>query len=165
MKQSTITPTSATPADVESIDAIISASYATISGNAGEDRDWQRMRSLFAPGARLIPSSKLAGVRTPDPQTPAPLDADGWIARVSDYFDKEGFFETEVARRTEQYDQIAHAFSTYESRHKPDDPKPFMRGINSFQLFHDGRRWWILTIFWQQENLEKPIPEKYLGSA
>ena len=90
---------------------------------------------------------------------------EGWIARVSDYFNENGFFEAEIARLTEQYDQIAHAFSTYESRHSVDDPEPFMRGINSFQLFHDGRRWWILTIFWQQENLEKPIPGKYLPAS
>ena len=93
---------------------------------------------------------------------PEALDVEGYIARVTDYFDKNGFFETEVARRTEQYDRIAHAFSSYESRHKADDREPFMRGINSFQLFHDDRRWWIVTIFWQQENPEKRIPEKYL---
>src|SRR4051794_26420656 len=96
-------------ADVESIDAIISTSYETISGKAGEKRDWERMRSLFAPNARLIASNKLAGARAPDGQTPEPLDVEQYIGRVSEYFDNNGFFETEVARRTEQYDRIAHA--------------------------------------------------------
>jgi hypothetical protein len=163
MTGGSVTNQPADPADVGSIDAIITASYRLISGNAGEKRDWARMRSLFAPGARLVPSNKLAGNRTPDAGTPEPLNVEEYIARVSDYFDKNGFFETEVARRSEQYDRIAHAFSTYESRHNADDPQPFMRGINSFQLFHDGRRWWILNIFWQQENLEKPIPDRYLA--
>jgi hypothetical protein len=163
MKQSNTTQTPVNLSDVKSIDAIISASYETISGKAGEKRDWERMRLLFAPNARLIPSNKLAGVRAPDGQTPEPLNVEQYIARVSDFFDKNGFFETEVARRSEQYDRIAHAFSTYESRHNADDPQPFMRGINSFQLFYDGRRWWILNIFWQQENLEKPIPDRYLA--
>lgn len=162
MKDSKATEGGANLADVDSIDAIISASYQTISGSAGEKRDWARLRSLFAPGARLIPLNKQPGVRTPDGPAPESLDVEGFIARVSDHFDKNGFFETEVARRTEQYDQIAHAFSSYESRYKADDPEPFMRGINSFQLFHDSRRWWILTIFWQQENLQNPIPDKYL---
>jgi hypothetical protein len=53
-------------------------------------------------------------------------------------------------------------WSTYESRHDPNDPKPFMRGINSIQLFHDGTRWWIVSIYWQQEGPEHPVPEKYL---
>jgi len=162
MNTSTTAEKPANPADVESIAAIITTSYQTISGKSGEKRDWARMRSLFAPSARLIPLNKLAGSRTQDNQPPEPLDVDGWIARVSDYFDNNGFFETEICQRIERYDRIAHAFSTYESRHEPDDPEPFMRGINSFQLFHDGHRWWILTIFWQQENLELPIPGKYL---
>jgi hypothetical protein len=157
-----LTIPAANPNDVESIDAIVSASYQTISGNAGEKRDWARLRSLFARGARLILLNKQAGTRIADRPRPAPLDVEQYIARVTDYFKKNGFFETEVARRTEQYDQIAHAFSSYESRHKADDREPFMRGINSFQLFHDGDRWWILTIFWQQENPEIAIPEKYL---
>ena len=24
---------------------------------------------------------------------------------------------------------------------------PFMRGINSIQLFNDGTRWWVVTVF------------------
>jgi hypothetical protein len=40
-----------------------------------------------------------------------------------------------------------------------------MRGINSVQLFNDGRRWWIVSIYWQQENARAPIPEKYLPGA
>lgn len=150
------------PADVESIDSIIKASYQTICGRAGEIRDWARMRSLFASGARLIPTSKQAGVRTPDVGVPEPLDVDGYIARVTPHFAKKGFFEIEIARRTEQFGRIAHAFSTYESRHDPEDAEPFMRGINSFQLFHDGRRWWIINIFWQHEYPDSPIPDRYL---
>jgi hypothetical protein len=76
--------------------------------------------------------------------------------------EKEGFFEKEAARKTEQFGQIAHVFSTYESRHTPDDQKPFQRGINSFQLMNDGTRWWIVTIFWEGEDEKNPLPQKYL---
>ena len=149
-------------ADVESLDAIISAAYRLISGRAGEKRDWPRVRSLFTPGARLIPMNKEPGVRLRREETPQALDVEAYISRVSAYFEQHGFFEREIARRTEQFDQIAHAFSTYESRHNADDPEPFMRGINSIQLFYDGMRWWIMTIYWQQEFPDRPIPEKYL---
>ena len=37
-----------------------------------------------------------------------------------------------------------------------------MRGINSIELFWDGKRWWIVTIFWQGEGPDNPLPEKYL---
>ncbi len=138
----------ADPREVESIDAIITATYDVISGPAGKKRDWDRERSLYYPGARLIPTAK-PGAN--DGLTPQILDVEGFIARVEPYFAEHGFFEKEIARRTEQFGHIAHVWSTYESRHSEDDPEPF-----------NGNRWWIVNIFWQQESLADPIPEKYL---
>ena len=152
---------SADSSDVASIDAIIAAAYDVISGPAGKKRDWDRERSLFFPGARLIPTAVVTGRNDVD-LAPLVLDIDGYIGRVEPLFEKEGFYEKEVARRVEQFGQIAHVWSTYESRHDPSDPEPFMRGINSIQLFNDGHRWWILSIYWQHENPQQPIPEKYL---
>ena len=147
--------------DVSSIDAIIKAAYDVISGPAGAPRDWERERALFFPGARLIPTATVPGRNDVD-LAPIILDVDGYIERVEPIFAKSGFYETEVARRTEEFGRIAHVWSTYESRHADNDPEPFMRGINSFQLFHDGARWWIVNIYWQHESAEHPIPEKYL---
>jgi hypothetical protein len=149
----------ANPSDVASIDAIITAAYDSISGPAGEKRNWERERSLYYPGARLIPTAKAGESEDLAPQI---LDVDGFIARVESFFAEHGFYEKEIARRTEQFGRIAHVWSTYESRHNADDPEPFMRGINSIQLFHDGNRWWIVTIYWQQESSVDPIPEKYI---
>ena len=146
------------PADVASVDSIIAAVYDVISGPAGKKRDWDRMRSLFLPGARLIPT----GARPGGAYGSRVLTVDEYIERSSGFFDKEGFYEKEVARTTEQFGQIVHAFSTYESKHAPDEAKPFQRGINSIQLMNDGKRWWIVTIFWQGEDEKTPLPEKYL---
>jgi hypothetical protein len=153
----------ANPADVASIDALITTAYDVISGPVGRKRDWNRLRSLFIPGARLIPTTQNAGEINVDGKiAPQLLDIEGYIARVGDYLEKSGFFEREIARRTEQCGHIAHVWSTYESRHRTDDPEPFVRGINSIQLFFDGKRWWIVTIYWQHESTEHLIPEKYL---
>ncbi len=152
---------SANPDDVESIDAIVAAAYDGVSGPAGKKRDWDRERSLFIPGARLIPTAAKAGEAEVN-LAPTILDVEGYIARVEPYFETVGFYEKEIARCTEQFGQIAHVWSTYESRHEPDDPEPFMRGINSIQLFYDGMRWWIVTIYWQHESIDNHIPNKYL---
>ena len=149
----------ADPNDVASIDAIVTATYDGISGPARKKRDWDRERSLFYPGARLIPTAK-PGAN--DGLAPQILDVDGFIARVEPYFAEQGFYEKEIARRTEQFGHIAHVWSVYESRHNADDSKQFARGINSIQLFFDGNRWWIVNIYWQQESAEHPIPEEYL---
>ena len=150
-------------ADVVSIDAIVKAAYDVISGPAGQERDWKRERSLFLPGARLIPTSRGAGTAATGRElAPQLLDVDGYIERSRVYLEKEGFYEQEIARRTEQFGSIAHVWSTYESRHTPEDAQPFMRGINSIQLFFDGRRWWIVSIYWQHETATDPLPAKYL---
>jgi hypothetical protein len=153
-------PSMADPADVASIDAIIRAAYDSVSGPAGT-RDWNRLRSLFIPDARLVPATENAGEANLGGK-PQMLDVDGFISRCAAHVANNGFFEKEIARRTEQFGCIAHVWSTYESRHNADDPKPFMRGINSIQLFYDGHRWWIVSIYWQHESPEHPVPENYL---
>ena len=87
----------AIPGDVESIDAIIAAAYDVISGPAGEKRDWERERSLFYPGARLIPTATVPG-RSDVDLAPLVLDVEGYIARVEPLFEKKGFYEKEIAR-------------------------------------------------------------------
>jgi hypothetical protein len=73
-----------------------------------------------------------------------------------------GFFEREIARRTDCFGNVCQIFSTYESRLAPGDAKPFERGINAIQLLRDGRRWWIASVAWDAERAESPIPADYL---
>ncbi|HYY98047.1 MAG TPA: hypothetical protein VE642_05615, partial [Pyrinomonadaceae bacterium] len=165
--------TGARASDVVSIDSIIAAVYDVISGPAGQKRDWERMRSLFVPGARLMPTSPVrpagaapdAPLKGDEPFGTRVLDVEGYIARGGPYLEEHGFFERESARRTETYGHIAHVWSTYESRNKADDPKPFARGVNSIQLMNDGARWWVVNIFWEQETPRTPLPAKYLKSG
>jgi hypothetical protein len=147
----------ANPADVSSVDAIMAATYDVISGPAGKQRDWDRFRSLFVPGARLMAVSEKDGVYSLHSASP-----DEYAQRANDYFMRNGFAERESARKAERYGNIMQIFSTYESRHDASDAKPFARGINSFQLFYDGKRWWVVTIYWQEETPANPLPKEFL---
>lgn len=151
----------ADPADVASVDAILAATYDAISGPAGEPRDWDRFRSLFMPGARLMPTfgdSQQGYGRTV-------LSPEEYIARAGAGLERNGFFEREVHRVEERFGPVVHAFSTYESRRNEAEPDPFVRGINSFQLVWDGSRWWVASILWFGETSEHPIPSAYLGAG
>jgi hypothetical protein len=150
----------ANPADVASIDSIMKAVYDVISGDAGKARDWDRFRTLFHKDARMIPTGKNKDTGVTSATSLSPED---YIKRAEPFLMK-GFHEREKARRVDQYGNIAQVFSTYESFHKADDKEPFMRGINSFQLMNDGKRWWVVTIYWQAETPENPIPKQYLKS-
>jgi len=147
----------ARPEDVASIDAIMAAVYSTISGPSSQPRDWDRFRGLFAPGARLIPTGS-----SPDGGRLRALTVDGYIEGFKGVLEREpqGFFEVEVARRVERFDRIAHVFTTYEARKTPDG-EPFMKGINSVQLFFDDTRWWVVTIYWAAERPGVEIPDEY----
>ena len=149
------------PEDTATLDGILSALYDVISGPAGQQRNWDRMRGLFVAGARLIPA-----VYRPDTTTPflRMLSVDDYITRVGPQLEASGFFEKEIARRVERYGGMVHVFSTYESRRAASDPQPFARGINSIQLWNDGKRWWIVTIYWEGERSANPIPPAYLRS-
>jgi hypothetical protein len=142
------------------LDAILGALYDVISGPAGQRRNWDRMRSLFVPGARLIPTGRRPdGSRVINTWT-----VDQYIERVGPRLEESGFFERELARRTERYGNVVHVFSTYDSKRLASDPQPFARGINSIQLWNDGQRWWVVTVFWEGERPDNPIPARYMQS-
>jgi hypothetical protein len=150
----------ADPKDVSSPEAIVAAVYDVISGPAGQKRNWDRMRTLFASDARMIPTGK----RATGESTRRVLTVEEYITGSGPFLEKDGFFEMEIGKKTEQYGNIVHVFSTYESKRRLNDEKPFMRGINSIQLWYDGKRWWVITIFWQSESEDMPIPGKYIGT-
>ncbi len=144
--------------DTQSIEGIVHALYEIISGPAGAARDWNRFRSLLFPGARLVRT-----VIAPDGKPRAmAMDGQAYEADTSDYFRRESFYEAEIASRIERFGNIVHVFSVYEARHAPTDAEPFKRGINSVQLFNDGGRWWVVSVLWDNEREDNPIPEEYL---
>lgn len=149
------------PADVETPEAIVAALYEVISGDAGVARDWDRFRSLFHPTARLMPS----GLSREGRGVVRSITPEDYIALSGPALVAGGFHEREIARRTERFDHIVHVWSTYEALRSLSDAAPFLRGINSIQLFHDGDRWWVLTVYWQAETPEAPIPSAYLPPA
>jgi hypothetical protein len=156
----TITDTIApNPADVQSVDAIVAALYDVISGPAGQQRNWDRMRSLFLPEGKMVAT----GQRPSGEVVKRAFTVEDYINTSGPVLEKNGFFEKEIKRTTQVYGHIAHCFSSYASKRAATDAQPFMRGINSIQLYNDGKRWWILSVFWQPETKDLPLPKEYDG--
>jgi hypothetical protein len=154
-----VTATAARPGDVSSIDSIIVALYDVISGPVGQRRDWDRLRSLFIPGGRLIPT----GMRPDGAVRMRLLEVNDYIATSGPLLERIGFREREIARRVDRFGNIAHVFSTYEGRGEADATP--IRGINSIQLIFDGTRWWVVSVYWQAESPGHPLPPQYLPNA
>ena len=147
-------------ADIASLDGIVKAAYDVISGPAGVARDWERFRSLYAPGARLMPVVSHQGTSPPAANsgpkggaTVRVLSPEEYIRRVEPIFATESFWECETGRQVEAIGRIAHVLSHYESRREADGPA-FETGTNSMQLFYDERRWWIVSVMWNTARAE-----------
>ncbi len=143
--------------DVSTIDGIIKAYYDVICGPSGQPRQWARDRTLYIPGIHFVSMS---------------VDKDGKphaeVTTHQEYVDrsdagmvKNGFYEVEIHRVTKRFGNIAHVFSTYETRRSKESPVT-RRGVNSIELFWDGTRWWIASAIWDDERADNPLPADLL---
>ncbi len=154
------------PPDAASVDAILAALYASVSHVPDTEPDFERMRDIFLPVGMLVPPKR------PTEDIFTVVDVDGFARLVRkgtaarhERKEPTGFFEREIARRTDCFGNVCQIFSTYESRNAPSDAKPVARGINSIQLVRDGKQWWIASVVWDVERPDNPIPPEYLTSS
>lgn len=150
----------ADPRDVGSVESIITALYESISFEPGSEPDWNRLRSLFLDSGRLVPRRPGA---MPEIQS---MNVEGFISLSepvlrTGQFLRRGFIEREIARHIDHFGGVVHVWSTYQSSFA-DGGQPFTRGINSIQLVYHHERWWVLTIFWEDESSAAQIPPEYL---
>jgi hypothetical protein len=146
------------PADVLTLDGIVNAYYAVITGPPGQPRQWGRDRTLYWPGIRFFAAST-----APDgtPKVTVTTHQE-YVDLTNVSFVRTGFDEHEIHRNTQRIGNIAHIMSTYETRHTPSGPL-LARGVNSLDLFWDGKRWWIISASWDDERPGSPIPKEMLN--
>ena len=134
-------------ADLAEIDKTVLAVYDVISGPPGQKRDFDKMRSLFAPGATMkaIGPKGLRGGTVED-----------YISRNAAVLEKEGFTEKELGRKVELWGNLATVWSSYDGR--TANGSFHERGINSFQLVKVDGKWLVASILWQEETPANPLP-------
>jgi len=144
--------------DGASVDTIVTALYAAVSHGPEYEPNWERLRLLFFDQAIIVPP------RRPDAGTLTVLDVDAFEERIRKYIagrrergESLGFTEREIARRENCFGNVCQVFSTYETVRAPKDATPFSRGVHSLQLVHDGHRWWIAALVWDNERPDNPI--------
>lgn len=139
-------------------EGLVAALYAAISFAPGTRPDWGRIRALYAPGARLVRMT---------PEAVVAMTIEDWIRGFAGWIDDgtfPSFWEGEIASRCEQFGDIVHLWSTYETRLAPNGPL-IGRGINSIQAIWRDDRWWVNSILWTRETPERPIPKRDSGAA
>ena len=144
--------------DTKSVQNVLDAYYDCISGPIGEKRDYVRLKNLFHPSANFIYSywnkeETKASVMIFD-------TIDEYLSKL-DYMDKKGFYEHEISNVINKFSTVAQVFSTYTYRVEDNSTEP-KTGITSYELFYDGERYWIMSMFWNIESNKYKIPKKYL---
>ncbi len=145
----------------ESPRALVGRLYQLISGPAQHDRNWDAVRELFLPDARLYSELHL-----PDgePQS-GTWTVEQFCEAASAEYQVDGFWEREIANTIEEFGNVAHVWSTYETRVGSAESPPIVRGINSIQLLRREGRWWITSIAFHVERGSEGIPHRYLPDA
>ena len=143
--------------DVSDIDSIVKALYESITFKEGKAPDMDRMQLLFLMDSTFIRVSELRVDK---------MNREGFVSSFKKMIEEgllKSFHESEISRKTLRYGRIAQVFSSYRKEMKNKDGlKLKCRGINSMQLFYDGKRWWISSILWMDETENNIIPKKFL---
>ncbi len=143
----------ASPADVSGIDPVIKALYEVISGPAGP-RDWNRFRSLFHPDAFMAAFTAKRELRKFSPAQ--------YVQNNGPFFMQNSFNEKEIGRKVNEFGNVAQVFTAYEFVAGTTPPMT-KRGINSIELVKEKGRWFIMSITWDEETKDQPIPLPYLS--
>ena len=144
-------------ADVGTIDGIVKAYYEVITGPPGRPREWSRDRTLYISDLRFV-AMEVDKAGSPQARI---MSHQQFVDAEDAEMVRDGFDEREIHRVTQRFGNIAHVFSTYETRRTPGGPL-IGRGINSIELFWDGKRWWIASAIWDEERPGNSIPKEYL---
>lgn len=145
--------------DARTIGGLIHALYESISGPAGQARDWHRQASLFHPAAR----SMRTGIDEAGQPWVKIMDGAEYRSDTEPFFAENDFYEVEIARQEQVFGNVASVRSVYEARRRPDDPVPERRGVNFIHLYHDGQRWWLMNIIWDNERQGVSMPDTFLN--
>lgn len=144
--------------DLAAVDRAVDAVYDAISGGVGEERDWDAMRALYVPDARLT-AIRADGIESGT--------LEEYIASKRDFLVGNGFSEGTLVNRIVVYGDIAHAWSSYSGGWtEPDGTEGATTGINSFQFMRqpDGS-WRVLSLLWQVATPDLPLPQDMEKSA
>jgi hypothetical protein len=145
--------------DLSTVDGVIHTLYEVISGPAGEVRNWNLFRLLFAPEARMY-------IAVPDKNNTTALKMitpEQYVERNKTRLADIGFNEQELYRITNSYGAGTQIFSTYESHFtNKDGVEEIIKGINNIQLYFNGERYFIVSIFWDADAKNIQVPERYL---
>jgi len=144
--------------NVSTLDGIVKAYYDVVTVKKGGKVYFERDSLLHWPSAMV----GAVGIGKDGQPRMSHITLKRYHELSDPGLERDGFDEREISRKVEKFGAIYHVWSTYESRNEAGGPI-IERGINSIELFNDGKRFWILGWFYDGERKDNPIPAEYLS--
>lgn len=141
---------------VKSIEGITELMLEMISGEIGEERDWEAYRNLFLPSAQKI----VVDITAPPRRQVRVMNLEEFVRNIGPLYSRDGFEEIVIGVEIDEYNGIANVFQSFQCKNLLGTYEA--RGINSYQLVFADGRWWIASVMFTNETEEQPIPEEYL---
>jgi hypothetical protein len=135
------------------------ALYRVVSAPPGQ-RDWESIRHYYHPDARLVRT----GLQTDGSPFAKVMSFDAYIENVNQFL-KEDFSEVEINHEATVFGNVARLTSVYAFTRQSAAGTQQGRGVNFFTLIHDGARWQIMSIVWDNERPGLSLPAALLEGS
>ncbi|QTN38064.1 hypothetical protein HZ996_02555 [Cryomorphaceae bacterium] len=138
---------------VSTIDGTVNEVLNIISGEPDKVRNLEQFRMLFRHDATFR-----ALTHAPDGnRSLRTFNLEEFARIVRNFYDGSSFLEYELKKTVNEYNGIAQVFQGYQV----ESPRGKEKGVNSYQLYFDGTRWWITSILWVSDRNGVELPEEY----
>ena len=126
---------------------------AALTWSPDQAPDWESFRKLFHKDARLVPAARPA----------APIPVETFIDRMQAQRDNGSladFREDHVALTGQIFGNVATVFQTYRTVINKGTPG---YGISAMIGVFDENDWRCISMAWDSQSAEEPIPQRYMG--
>ena len=141
--------------DLAQIDHLISEFYRVICFEEGGAPDFECLKALFSPHARITRIT---------PEGIDHLDVMGFGNMVRELLELgafTAFYEHELSRKSHRFGRVYHIASAYETKASPESLDYLERGVNSLQVLREQDGWRIVSLCWDSGSHEPDGPSMF----
>jgi len=140
----------------KTVEGITDKMLEMISGEVGEERDWEQYRMLFLPTAQKLSLRN----RADGTSSVRARNIEEFVRTVGPLYARDGFEEYKIGLKVHEFNGIATAFQSYYCKNLIGTYE--MRGVNTYQLVYVDDRWWIANTLFTSETEDVSVPNEYL---
>ena len=144
--------------NTNTIEGITDRMLELISGDIGEERNWDAFRNLFLPSAQMLST----GVSSDGRAEVNSMSIEEFVTNIGPYYSRDGFEEYSIGLTVNEFNGIANVFQSFYCKNLKGTYEK--RGINSYQLVFKDGRWWVANVLFTNETPSNPLPDKYLSN-